>query len=296
MDYFSICDGIGAAHSALLPLGYQCAGVSEVDRYCNELVKSKFNFENFGDFSRWQTWGSINAGLVIGGTPCTAFSFIGRRRGTQDSAGKLTPGFIQFVGTHRPRWVLWENVPGVFTIDKGRLFRWMLNRLSQFGYNCAWRVLDSQYFGVAQRRRRVFVVANLGNGYSAAKVLFDGSTIPIPTPKSRGTNQEDLRTNEVDFGKDRYRGNNNVAGTLIASPGGGVERLGSIVLDNNRPRWLTLLERERLMGFPDGYTSGFSDSQRHRMLGNSMAVPIVRWIGQRILTVDRNTMELSRAG
>jgi len=133
----------------------------------------------------------------------------------------------------------------------------------------------------------MFLVGHFGNGYRAAKVLFDGKSIPIPTPQSSGANQNDTRTIEVDFRNDRYRNNRKTTGTLIASPGGGVERIGSVILDNDRPRWLTPLERERLMGFPDHFTADFSDSQRHRMTGNSIVVPVLKWIGERILEQEQ---------
>ena len=80
MNYFSVCDGIGAAHAAFLPLGCQCIGVSEIDKYCNKLVHEKYGFKNYGDFTQWKNFGQIEADIIIGGTPCTAFSLIGQRK------------------------------------------------------------------------------------------------------------------------------------------------------------------------------------------------------------------------
>lgn len=296
MNYFSICDGIGASHVALLPLGFKCLGVSEIDKYCNRLLETKYGHRNYGDFSKWREWEHLNLDLVIGGTPCTAFSFMGRREGTQDPAGMLTPSFVRFVCRHKPRWFVWENVPGAMSISGGKLFEWMLTQFQKFGYGLGYRIFDAQYFKCAQRRRRLFLVGNLGGKYRAAKVLFDSASMQVFTSQSRGTHQNNSRTIEVNPRSDRYQGNNKVAGTLIASPGGGVEQIGSVVLDNGRPRWLTPLERERLMGFPDHYTAGFSDTQRHRMIGNSMAVPIIRWLGERILQQDCEAMGHSKAG
>jgi len=287
MDYFSCFDGIGAAHAALLPLGYRCVGISEVNKFCNELIDKKYGFKNFGDFTKWKEWGNIGAKVIVASPPCTAFSFIGRRRGTADPAGALTPSCVRFICAQRPRWFILENVPGIFAINEGGLLRWMLNQFSQCGYNCCWRVLNAESFGVPQSRRRMFLVGHLGSGYRAAKVLFDGESIPIPTPQSTGTRQNDLRTIEVGIGKNRYRHNRKSVGTLLASPGGGVERIGAIILDNDKPRWLTVRERERLMGFEDDYTAGFSDAQRHRMTGNSIVVPILGWIGKRLLQQEQ---------
>jgi DNA (cytosine-5)-methyltransferase 1 len=287
MKYVSICDGIGAAHVALQPLGFRCVGVSEIDKYCNQLISRKYAHRNFGDFTDWENWAHFDADCVVAGTPCTAFSFMGRRGGTEDPAGKLTPAFVRFVCRHKPRWFIWENVPGVLSISGGRLFEWMCHEFQKFGYGLGYRIFDARYFGVAQRRRRIFLVGNLGGRYRAAAALFDIAPSEVFTPKSTRTKQEDRRTDAVDFRNDRYRNNGNFVGTLIACQGGGIERIGSVVLDNNRPRWLTPLERERLMGFPDNYTQGFSDSQRHKMLGNSMAVPVVKWIGERILQQEQ---------
>ena len=297
MNYMSCFDGIGAIHTAWLPMGYNCVGISEIDKYCNELIDRKYGFQNYGDFTKWKEWGRINADVIVASPPCVAFSLMGRRKGTADPAGALSLDTVRFICSQRPRWFILENVPEIFTINQGGLFQWMLNQFSEYGYNCAWRVYNAATFGIPQSRRRLFLVGNFGGGYSAGKVLLDGEPMPILAPQSDRANQKDSRTIiEGDVKKDRYRGNRKVVGTLIASPGGGIERLGSVILDNDRPRWLTPLERERLMGFPDGHTKDYSDTQRHRMTGNSIVVPILKWIGERILAVEQESMQLSLAG
>ena len=84
MKYFSVCDGIGAAHVALLPLGFQCVGVSEIDKHCNKLIHEKYGFKNYGDFRRWRTFPETDCSLIIGGTPCQSFSILGRKQGFGD--------------------------------------------------------------------------------------------------------------------------------------------------------------------------------------------------------------------
>ena len=292
MNYFSVCDGIGAAHVALLPLGYRCIGVSEIDKYCNQLIEEKYGFKNYGDINKFDSdsWGRFwgkgkcRVDLVIGGTPCQAFSIIGKRRGTNDPCGKLTETFSIFTCCKRPKWFIWENVPGVFSVANGRVFQNLLNRFSVCGYGLAWRVFDAQFFGVPQRRRRVFLVGCLGDPISAGKVLFDTEPVQVPARKLQKKECVDPQTAA------RYFGNRSQSGTVMANYDKGIcsDRIHQVVIDGKRARKLTPLECERLMGFEDGYTEGFSNSQRYKMLGNSMPVPVIRWIGKRILESEVN--------
>jgi DNA (cytosine-5)-methyltransferase 1 len=290
VNYFSVCDGIGAAHAALLPLGYRCVGVSEIDKYCNQLIEEKYGFKNYGDFtkkSEWTDWRAgerIDADLIIGGTPCTSFSIIGNKKGVSDPNGMLAFTFVSFVCIHKPQWFVWENVPNVLSIDDGGVFLFMLSKLSRRGYGLAWRVLNAQFFGVPQRRRRVFLVGCLGDPIRAGKVLFDTEPVQVPAQKLQKTECADPQTVA------RYFGNRSQAGTVMANYDKGMcsDRIHMVVIDGKRARKLTPLECERLMGFEDGYTVGFSNSQRYKMLGNSMPVPVIRWIGKRILESEVN--------
>ena len=302
MDYFSAFDGIGAAHVALQPLGCNCVGVSEIDKFCNELIDKKYGFKNYGNFENWREWGKINVSLIAGGSPCTAFSLLGRRRGTADPAGQLTLEFVRFVCRNAPKYFLWENVPQVLSVDGKRLWRGMLAQFSNRGYGLAWQVLDSRYFGVPQSRRRIFLIGCFGSPTGAAEILFDPETLPLPYITRPETGQAD--TGAATFGhctdsrgqrrtqehRERYRQNHSTLGTLATQIDAGTEQINRLVLDNDRVRYLTPLECERLQGFPDNYTAGYSDTQRYKMVGNSMPVPVIRWLGQRILAVDRGTM------
>jgi DNA (cytosine-5)-methyltransferase 1 len=303
MNYFSVCDGIGAAHMALLPLGCECVGVSEIDKFCNQLIKSKYGFKNYGDFTKWREWGKIKVDVVIGGCPCTAFSNLGQRRGTADPAGQLSLDFVRFVCRNSPSWFIFENVPQVLLADRKRLWRFMLTTFSNRGYSLSWQVLDSRYFGVPQRRRRVFLVGNLGDSTGAGKVLFDSKTLPVFVKPSTEKGQEHSRTlafnhytdsgiqdrmcKQSEYHYERYRQNDSTLGTLATQIDAGAEQITRLVIDGDRVRYLTPLECEGLQGFPNDYTKGFSDTQRYKMLGNSMAVPVISWIGERILSVEQ---------
>jgi DNA (cytosine-5)-methyltransferase 1 len=303
MDYFSICDGIGASHCGLLPIGYRCVGVSEIDKFCNQLIETKYDFRNYGDFTKWKTWGKIKTDLVIGGTPCQSFSTSGKRAGAQSTNGSLTFEFVNFICTHRPKYFLWENVAAVLFADKGRLFAGMLAKFSQFGYGLAWKILNCRHFGVPQHRRRLFLVGCFGSATGAGEILFETETMPVPFEASHETGQDNSTAVTIDDytnGKQsrmerRYRNNYPFMGTLATQIDAGAEQIDRLVIDSNRIRYLTPLECERLQGFPDGYTLGFSDTQRYKMLGNSMPVPVIRWIGQRILAIDSRSTALAKA-
>jgi len=123
--------------------------------------------------------------LLAGGTPCQSFSIAGKRAGLDDPRGNLTIEFARLADRLRPLWLVWENVPGVLSIDDGRTFGAFLGMLVELGYGVAWRVMDAQYFGVPQRRRRVFVVGHLGDWRAAAAVLFEQSCLSGNPPPRR---------------------------------------------------------------------------------------------------------------
>jgi DNA (cytosine-5)-methyltransferase 1 len=130
-----------------------------------------------GDFTTitGDEYGPID--LLVGGTPCQSFSVAGLRKGLDDARGSLALEYLRLVDRTQPRWIVWENVPGVLSSNKGRDFGSFLGALVELGYGFAYRVLDAQYFGVAQRRRRVFVVGYLGDWRPAASVLFERESL-----------------------------------------------------------------------------------------------------------------------
>jgi site-specific DNA-cytosine methylase len=129
--------------------------------------------------------------LIVGGTPCQSFSVAGLRKGLEDPRGNLALTFLGMVDHYRPEWVIWENVPGVLSSSGGRDFGSFLGALGQLGYGFAYRVLDAQYFGVPQRRRRVFVVAHSsGDSRRAAEVLFEPESLRGDSTKGRKTGQD----------------------------------------------------------------------------------------------------------
>lgn len=191
MKYLSICSGIEAASVAWHDLQWQAVGVSEIEPFPCALLQHRFPaVPNFGDMTKHETWplAPRSVDLVVGGTPCQSFSVAGLRAGMADPRGNLALTFLAIVDRLRPEWVVWENVPGVLSSNGGRDFGAFLGALVELGYGFAYRILDAQHFGVAQRRRRVFVVANATDWRRAAAVLFEPESLrgdPAPRRAKR---------------------------------------------------------------------------------------------------------------
>lgn len=136
--------------------------------------------------TKFHEWPDSTINLLVGGTPCQSFSVAGLRKGLDDPRGSLMLTYLAIARRYRPLWVVWENVPGVLSSNKGRDFGTFLGGLAELGYGFAYRVLDAQYIGVPQRRRRVFVVGYLGDWRRAAAVLFERHSLSgNPPPRKK---------------------------------------------------------------------------------------------------------------
>jgi DNA (cytosine-5)-methyltransferase 1 len=368
VKYLSVCSGIEAATAAWHPLGWEAFAYSEIEAFPAAVLAHHYpNTPNFGDMTKFQEWPDATIDLLVGGTPCQSFSVAGLRKGLADPRGNLMLTYLAIAARYRPQWVVWENVPGVLSSNSGRDFGTFLAGLGQLGYGFAYRVLDAQYFGVAQRRRRVFVVGCLGDWRRAAAVLFErhslqgnpapsrikgqgtaygfaGSTVDgIAKPlgahalsKGRGTDLDNSTYISFNFNKsgndasslgiaedrtDCLRADTKAPFAIAASSpaigwseeltahvdlAGTMQRGGSggrhegVMTPSSQVRRLTPRECERLQGFPDDYTlitvrgKPAADGPRYKALGNSMAVPNMRWIGRRIDLVAA-TIKLQRS-
>ena len=189
MIYGSVCSGIEAATVAWHTLGWKPAFFSEIEAFPRSVLAHHYpETPLHGDFT---TIGADDYGpidLLVGGTPCQSFSIAGLRGGLDDDRGNLALEFLRLADRTRPRWLVWENVPGVLSSNGGRDFGAILGGMAELGYGFAYRVLDAQFFGLAQRRRRVFVVGHLGDWRRAAAVLFERHSLsghPAPSRKAR---------------------------------------------------------------------------------------------------------------
>ena len=203
MKYLSVCSGIEAASKAWEPIGWEPVAFSEIEPFPSAVLKHHWpKVPNLGDMSKYEQWniqsGSVD--LLVGGTPCQSFSVAGLRQGLKDPRGNLMLTYLAIAERLKPRWLVWENVPGVLSSNGGKDFGSFLGALGELGYEWAYRVLDAQWFGVAQRRRRVFVVAHLGKGNLAAEVLFKSESVRRDTPPSREARQRTSANVEAGVG------------------------------------------------------------------------------------------------
>lgn len=306
MKYISICSGICAPTAAWKPLGWEPVAFSEIEPFPSRVLKHHYpDVPNHGDFTAldWSIYrGKVD--LVVAGTPCQAFSVAGHRKSLNDARGNLTLEFIHVIDSIRPRYVVWENVPGVLSTGDNA-FGCFLGALVggddpvvfKQGWPSAgvvdgptrsacWRTLDAQYFGLAQRRKRVFVIASPRGKRHPAEILLEWESLRRDYPPSRQAGEGACWV----FPCLTRRG----AGSLREEEGYVVEQGGI--------RHLTPLENERLQGFPDNFTlipnlrkrkkakrndqrlNDFlvdaADGPRYKALGNSMAVPVLRWIAE----------------
>jgi len=185
MKFGSVCSGIEAASCAWHPLGWQAQFVSEIEAFPSAVLAHHYpTVTNHGDMTKFKEWPDATLDLLVGGTPCQSFSVAGLRKGLADPRGNLMLTYLAIAERFAPRWLVWENVPGVLSSNGGRDFGTLLGGLAELGYGFAYRVLDAQFFGVAQRRRRVFVVGHLGDWRRAAAVLFEReSLLGHPAPR-----------------------------------------------------------------------------------------------------------------
>ena len=372
MRYLSVCSGIEAATVAWHQLGWEAAGFAEIEPFPAAVLAHHYPaVKNLGDMTNYKEWDLGTIDLLVGGTPCQSFSVAGLRKGLADPRGNLALVYCGILDHFRPKWCVWENVPGVLSSNGGRDFGSFLGALAELGYGFAYRVLDAQYFGVAQRRRRVFVVGYLGDWRPAAEVLFEPESLRRDPAPSREAGQKVAGTfearansggwsNSVDHAAAGYMQpvishdpapclettshdysradgftmvasyalqgaghtsqnsqgsgwNEEVSFTLnrldvhgvaqptvihgtqdpcvsdVAFAQGRNSGGENVLIQSMAVRRLTPVECERLQGFPDNYTNipwrkapESPDGPRYKALGNSMAVPVMCWIGKRI--------------
>ena len=194
MRYYSIFSGIEAASVAWGPLGWEPVCFSEIDEFPSAVLKARFpSVPNLGDITKVNWRGAVRdfgkPDIVVGGSPCQSFSVAGGRTGLEGASGLMWE-YVRCVREVKPDWLLWENVPGALSSSHGEDFRCLLESLDALGYGLAWRVLDAQFFGLAQRRERVFLVGRLGDVEGPCEVLFEPESLRWDPTTSREKRKE----------------------------------------------------------------------------------------------------------
>ena len=296
MIYGSVCSGIEAASVAWKGLKWTPAWFSEIEEFPTQVLKYRFkDVPNLGDMTKIYEdpiFKNKSIDLLVGGTPCQSFSQAGERKGLEDNRGNLALHFLTIAETKKPRWIVWENVPGVLSINNGKDFATILQKMVDSGYGVCYRMLDARFFGLPQNRKRIFVVGHSGDDWqSAAAVLFERKT---PDYNSAGDDKPEGR---IPVCTVRNAGNANARGVVVAESVGeaGASDLRGFELEEGEKsseqllRRLTPAEEERRMGFSGKWTAlpNASDSDRYAAIGNSMAIPVMRWIGEGIQIVDQ---------
>ena len=308
----SICSGIEAASVAWKPLGFSFKWFSEIADFPSKVLAEKYpDIKNLGDMNNITDLiieRKIDApDMICGGTPCQAFSLAGKQNGLNDDRGNLTLKFVDIVNandkirkeSNLPRSIVfWENVEGVLT-DKTNAFGCLVSSLAGLDdvisvkkwpnagiihgitRNIAWRVLDAKYFGLPQQRRRLYVLAG-GKDFYPEYVLFEKHEKDFDEyPSASLTFEKDGHRFEV------FREYTDCLYSAYGTKwnGNAAAYNGSLfIVQDERIRRISPLECERLMGFPDNYTDikDAKRTNRYQAIGNSWAVPVVRWIGSRL--------------
>ena len=301
---------------------FRCIGCSEIDKYASELLKQKFpTIKNYGDATKINPRELPDFDFLCGGFPCQAFSIAGKRKGFQDTRGTLFFEVARILKVKRPKIVLLENVKGLLNHEGGKTFRVIIQTLSELGYNVQWMVLNSKFFGVPQNRERVFIIGSL-RGTSRSEILPFGETDQkvdelqrqqihptITQAIGRQGSSKEYKSSICAIANTltaRYE-QAQATGSYIAKSKFNAQEKMIMDLYNNKEhsdrcptltdpchntlrvregmkiRKLTPTECERLQGFPEDWTKGFSNSQRYKMMGNAVTVNVIKAIGLKII-------------
>ena len=290
----SLFAGIGGFDLGFARAGFEVAWSVEINPQSQQVLRNQFpNAKIYGDITQVKVEDLERVDIVCGGFPCQDLSFAGKRKGLAGERSGLFYEAMRLIRGINPRIVILENVPGLLASNQGRDFAIVLSEMDK-GWNCqevAWRVLDSQFFGVAQRRKRVFIVASSRIG-SAEQILALNESVSGDSKPSKEKKKNIAST----IGADSHESDSEPIAIRTAFTGAngigvsvGISHTldlanGQAVTDNGKIRRFTPVEVERLQGFPDGWTSGQTDANRYTQLGNAVTVNVVEWLANNIKT------------
>lgn len=323
---FSAFTGVGGFELGL-PEDWEVIGQSEVDKNANKVLRYRFpGVRNYGDIEKIDYGEVPDFDVLVGGSPCQDLSLAGKRKGLVGSKSRLFYSYVNILKEKHPRYFIFENVAGLLSSNQGWDFAEVVSQFSEAGYDVWWQVLDAKDFGIPQHRERVFVLGSLGEG-GLRKVFLearDGEADNGVQGQAVGTYivsktvTGSYRTRQVDDGNfivegqfhaqkeienvhfsrrqiDRIYGTNGIAPTLHRPTGG--RQIAKINMSGSTSiRYLTPLECERLMGWPDEWTRWgidekgevieLSDNARYNLIGNGVVPQVVCAVIDKIMTDD----------
>ena len=221
ITFGSLFAGIGGFEKGLEDVGFSRAWSAEQDAKCNSVRRRHWPDERTINCVTAVRGSGFGCDLITAGWPCQGNSVAGRRAGMADERSGLWSEVRRILAEQRPAWFLGENVPGILSVNGGQDWLTVLRNLAELGYGTAYRVLDAQWFGVPQRRRRVFVVGCLGDWRRAAEVLFESESLPWDTPPSRKAGAEIARTIAAGAHPSGFNGRDAERGNIVAGCHGG---------------------------------------------------------------------------
>ena len=303
VPYLSLCSGVGGFELGILSAGqqlgidYECVGYAEIDRWAVQTYERHFDHRPLGDVQAIEPAALPAFDLLVAGFPCQSFSTAGAGLGFDDERGTLFFDIARILQHARPRHFVLENVKGLLGHGSGETFKAIIGILTRLGYCVEWQLLDSQDYGVPQSRERVFIVGHLGGiperpvfplGVNVGRKVdgdpkrsrygdrvFSGSVQDTPAGEWFGCVRDRLKDGS------HLWSSRTIATTIDANYGSGPGYMGNRIsvarVDSGvlRARRLTPLEAERVMGFPDDWTAGHSDTQRYRQMGNAVVPNVV---------------------
>lgn len=291
--------GIGGFDLGLEKIGMKVVFQCEINGFCQKVLKKHWpNTILHSDINKVESTDiPSDAQVWCGGFPCQDLSLAnqGKRKGLEGERSGLFYKYAELIKSNKPRWVIIENVPGLLNSHEGKDFQVLLKKLDEFGYGVSWRVFDAKYFGTPQRRRRVYIVASLGN-LRSAQVLFESE--PFEIAYRSGLGKREAITSEN--GEDHSEANCYIIqhASIGRKSSAGPQAKGyrndgeSYTLDS---RGTADAVCKTANAFRVRNPSGISktlDGNRHRAVGNAVCVHVVEWIGKRILQVDKDWQQL----
>jgi len=293
--------GIGGFDLGLEQAGMKVVFQCEINKFCQQVLKKHWpNVALYHDINKVEPVDiPVGAQVWCGGFPCQDLSLAnqGKRKGLKGERSGLFYKYAELIKSNGPRWVIIENVPGLLNSHQGKDFQILLQKLDELGYGVSWRVFDAKYFGTPQRRRRVYIVATLGN-LRSAQVLFESSPFEIAYRAGLGKKETVTKGNGKSYQETNCYiiqhasiGRKSSAGPQAK----GYRNDGETYTLDSRGSADAICKTSH--AFRVRNSSGFShvlDGNRYRAVGNAVCVPIVKWIGERILQVDKEWQKSER--